>query len=270
MLQVLWKNRRSGGSLRKTKHYGQYGQGNVRLQIICVAALALSACAPAGQPTRQGVGFGNYEDYEAARLQRESELRGGPVRPAQVVVPPQPQPQPQTAGTPGGISSSELAAAGIGAEATPQSDALGEGRTAPTVTNDVQIASTGISDEQDFQAVSGRETIESDAERRERQAAAYRVIQPTPVPERAAAGGPNIVEFALSTSHPKGQQVYSRSPFGGENRQARACAEFFAPDQAQQEFLARGGPERDRMGVDPDGDGYACDWDPAPFRAVRN
>ena len=38
------------------------------------------------------------------------------------------------------------------------------------------------------------------------------------------------------------------------------------PDQAQQDFLAKGGPERDRMGVDPDGDGFACAWDPRPFR----
>ncbi|MFQ6547788.1 hypothetical protein AADZ90_007505 [Aestuariibius sp. 2305UL40-4] len=241
----------------------------MRLQIICAAVLALSACAPAGQQaTRQGVGFGSYEEYEAARLQRESELRGGPVRPAQVVVPPETQP---AAGA-GAISSSELAAAGIGASSGTGADrdALGDGRGASTVGVDVQIASSGISDEQDFEAVSDRETIESDAQRRQRQAAAYRVIQPTPVPERAAAGGPNIVEFALSTSHPKGQQIYSRSPFAGENRQARACAEFFAPDQAQQAFLAAGGPERDRLGVDPDGDGYACGWDPAPFRAVRN
>ena len=242
-----------------------YGQGNVRLQIICAAALALSACAPAGEPTRQGVGFGSYEEYEAARLQRERELRGGPVRPAQTVAP-----RPST-GT-GAISSNELAAAGIGANARTGADrdALGEGRGPSTAGGDVQIASTGISDEQDFGAVSNRETIESDAERRARQAAAYRVIEPTPVPERANASGPNIVQFALSTSHPKGQQVYSRSPFGGENRQARACAEYFAPDLAQQAFLAAGGPERDRLGVDPDGDGYACDWDPAPFRAVRN
>ncbi len=32
-----------------------------------------------------------------------------------------------------------------------------------------------------------------------------------------------------------------------------------------------GGPERDQFGIDPDGDGYACRWDPSPFRkAVGN
>ena len=37
-------------------------------------------------------------------------------------------------------------------------------------------------------------------------------------------------------------------------------------DLAQIEFLERGGPARDRLGLDPDGDGYACAWDPTPFR----
>ena len=34
------------------------------------------------------------------------------------------------------------------------------------------------------------------------------------------------------------------------------------------EGLPCGGPERDPRGLDPDGDGFACDWDPAPFRAA--
>jgi hypothetical protein len=29
--------------------------------------------------------------------------------------------------------------------------------------------------------------------------------------------------------------------------------------------LARGGPDKDPRGLDPDGDGFACGWDPAPF-----
>ena len=39
-----------------------------------------------------------------------------------------------------------------------------------------------------------------------------------------------------------------------------------SPDQAQIDFLSKGGPERDRLSLDPDGDGYACGWDPRPFR----
>ena len=42
-------------------------------------------------------------------------------------------------------------------------------------------------------------------------------------------------------------------------------------DLAQKAFLSRGGPERDILLLDPDGDGFACKWDPRPFRlAVQN
>lgn len=122
----------------------------------------------------------------------------------------------------------------------------------------------GISDEQDFAAVSQRETIESDAERLARNRAQYTVIQPTAVPERADTG-PNIVQFALSTTHAPGTQVYNRSSLRFTD-QAAACARYASPDLAQEAFLAAGGPERDRRGLDPDGDGFACAWDPRPFR----
>ena len=48
----------------------------------------------------------------------------------------------------------------------------------------------------------------------------------------------------------------------------RNCADYRTPDEAQRDFLTRGGPERDSRGLDPDGDGFACGWDPAPFRAA--
>jgi hypothetical protein len=122
----------------------------------------------------------------------------------------------------------------------------------------------GISDEQDFDAVAARETIESDAERIARNKAQYTVIQPTAVPERATTG-PNIVQFALSTTHAPGTQMYSRSSLRFTD-QAAACARYSSSDLAQEAFLAAGGPERDRRGLDPDGDGFACSWDPRPFR----
>ncbi len=124
--------------------------------------------------------------------------------------------------------------------------------------------SGGISDEQDFAAVSQRETIESDAERLARNRAQYTVIQPTAVPERTQTG-PNIVAYALSTTHNPGTQVHSRSALRFTDPQA-ACARYASPDLAQEAFLEAGGPERDRRGLDPDGDGFACAWDPRPFR----
>lgn len=127
------------------------------------------------------------------------------------------------------------------------------------------IAGGGISDEQDFNAVSSRETIESDKERIARNRAQYTVIQPTAVPERAANTGPNLVEYALSTTHNPGMQMYSRSSIRLTDPNV-ACARFTSSDFAQQAFLEAGGPRRDRKGLDPDGDGFACAWDPRPFR----
>jgi hypothetical protein len=128
-----------------------------------------------------------------------------------------------------------------------------------------------LSDEQSFDAVAGRETIESDADRRAAQAAAREQINPTALPQRPRDVGPNIVEYALSAPNAKGQEWYSRSLLSGDTRFRRNCAEYATPDDAQRDFLARGGPERDRRGIDPDGDGFACGWDPAPFiQAFQN
>jgi hypothetical protein len=87
----------------------------------------------------------------------------------------------------------------------------------------------------------------------------------------AGPTGPNIVEYALSTTNQRGQQAYSRFIFSTQGRAQRNCADYASADEAQRDFLARGGPQRDPRGLDPDGDGFACAWDPAPFRAaVRN
>jgi hypothetical protein len=131
-----------------------------------------------------------------------------------------------------------------------------------------EMRRAGISDEQDFAAVSARETIESDAERLARARAQYQVVQPGALPERTGAAGPNIVAFALSTTHAPGTPMYRRSAFGTRDPMAN-CGRYASPDLAQEAFLAAGGPERDPQRLDPDGDGFVCGWDPRPFRAVR-
>lgn len=127
------------------------------------------------------------------------------------------------------------------------------------------IDHAGISDEQDFGAVSSRESIESDKERIEENRAQYVVVQPKDLPVRPGDTGPNIVEYALATTNNPGTPLYHRS---GRKDSTSACARYTSPDIAQQEFLQKGGPDRDRMGLDPDGDGFACSWDPRPFRTA--
>lgn len=131
------------------------------------------------------------------------------------------------------------------------------------------VSNPGISSEQNFDAVSAERSIESDAQRLAQNRAQYTVIAPTDLPKRPGTNQPNIVEYALRTTNPVGAQVYSRTNLRSAQRHAAACGRFASSDQAQTEFLSRGGPQRDRGGLDPDGDGFACSWDPAPFRKAR-
>ncbi len=166
---------------------------------------------------------------------------------------------------------------GFGTYETDDPDGFGLGSDAPPISQETLGSapasdrdSSEISDEQDFDAVSGRESIESDAARLERLRDEFEVVQPEPLPNRPNSVGPNIVEYALSTSHPVGTKLHRR--FGANQSREellRRCAVYVSPDAAQRDFLERGGPERDRKGLDPDGDGYACLWDPAPYRAAR-
>lgn len=216
--------------------------------------LALAACtAPPPPDSGRGVGFGTAEDFARMQAERDAALRG---QGSTTFAPPQ---AVQTQA----IGASELAAAGIG-QAAPIGAPLSALAPAPAAPAP-DANNPALSDEQDFDAVASRESIESDAQRRAAQAAAREVIQPTAVPERPASAGPNIVEYALNAPNRKGQEWWSRSIFTTQARFQRNCAEYNSPDAAQRDFLARGGPERDARGLDPDGDGFACGWDPAPF-----
>lgn len=169
-------------------------------------------------------------------------------------------------GTTPGAPLSGAASSYTGAPVTPQSGERPRGDAPAGIkVESGEVANVAISDENDFNAVSARETIESDKARIERNRAQYENVAPAALPTRPADTGPNIVAFALSTNHAPGTAVYRRSGGGSADR---ACGKFASADLAQQAFLERGGPDRDRLGVDPDGDGFACGWDPRPFRTA--
>ncbi len=255
------------------------------------AALLVGACAPTVPDSAAGVGFGDYSDY---LRQRERALATGAPPPASPLS--ATAAAPATAVPPPGFSPDRIGAAIDAADpaapspAAPSPAAVAAPLPAPTDASRPRadtfagIASTSpevagvaapanpanpatISDENDFAAVKARETIQSDAARIARNRAQYTVVQPTAVPERPASTGPNIVAFAVSTTHAPGTPVYRRSGLRGGDNAAR-CARYGSPDRAQEAFLDAGGPERDRLGLDPDGDGFACLWDPRPFRAA--
>lgn len=215
------------------------------IRLAAFAGLALmAACADTAIPDSaggidapSGVGFGDIDGF-------------APLPSDEAVLP---------TGENGGLSASALANSGEEPlEASP-------GNPAPqVVTNAV-----GISDENDFDAVSEERDIAEDADLIAQNRAQYVVIEPTDVPVRPGTDMPNIVEYALQTTNPVGTQLYSRWGVRTEARHLRNCAEYRSPDLAQEAFLEMGGPERDRRNLDPDGDGFACSWNPGPFRAVR-
>ena len=126
---------------------------------------------------------------------------------------------------------------------------------------------TTVFDENDFEAVSERQSIESDAERIESNRAKYVLIEPTSLPRRPGSNVPSIVEFAIKTTNPIGTQLYAR-PFASKTRFEWNCSKYSSQSAAQEAFLVWGGPKVDPKGIDPDGDGFACYWDPKPFRSV--
>ena len=89
------------------------------------------------------------------------------------------------------------------------------------------------------------------------------VVSPTALPSRV--GDANIALYAQQTTNAVGQRLYKRSGMGIGG----ACGRYRTADDAQRAFLAAGGPQADPQGLDPDGDGFACRWDPAPYRALK-
>ena len=92
------------------------------------------------------------------------------------------------------------------------------------------------------------------------------VVQPGALPPHPE--GVNIALFANQTTNAVGQSMYSRN-MGARVSGVGNCGRFRNADAAQRAFLSGGGPQADRYGLDPDGDGFACKWDPTPYRALR-
>lgn len=183
---------------------------------------------------------------------------------------------PVAAPVAGGIPSSEINSALFGTAAAsgtalPPAPVAQAPTAATTATADPAAAAPalpgtpGISDEQDFAAVSSRESIESDKARIETNKANYQQIAPTALPERKGEAVSPVVAYVLSAPNGLGETIYDRLPVKPETYQ-KACQRYATAEAAQEAFLKAGGPKRNGKKLDPDGDGYACDFDPTPFR----
>jgi hypothetical protein len=91
------------------------------------------------------------------------------------------------------------------------------------------------------------------------------IVEPGALPSQAGSGE-NIALFAQRTTNAVGEQVYPRNRGLGFGN---GCGRYQTADAAQRAFLAAGGPQQDSYNLDPDGDGFACAWDPAPYRALK-
>lgn len=257
----------------------------MRVLLACLVGASLAACSSPVPNSGAGVGFGTAEEFRAAQAAREAQLLGTPLpdQTAEAVDAVVPGPDTEAAEDLQAAAPAPVQAQPIQTQAAAQSPVAQPAPPQPEPVATAQAstaraaapaqapaARTGdISDEQNFDAVAGRESIESDAARIAANRQQYVVIQPTALPSRSGAG-PNIVAYAIATNNPVGVQLYRRNALTSQNRFLRNCASYASADLAQQAFLANGGPERDRRGLDPDGDGFACAWDPTPFRVVGN
>lgn len=261
------------------------------LPVLSLAALA--ACQPpVPDDTMGGVGFDNYDTY---RQQREAQLNAQAGSQAQSIQTPLAEnANPYGAPATGAPSASELAQAGIGGgqlattapltamppapAASAPIGALPAAPEAPAAAAPLPATDpaaqpqshSGISDEQDFSAVSSRESIESDKARMEQNKAQYQQVQPTELPARSGDTGAavDLVQYALNAPNRKGESIYPRSRVALANSE-RACGRYDTPEAAQQAFMKAGGPQRDSKNLDPDGDGFACFWDPTPFQKAK-
>lgn len=257
-----------------------------RVLLSLAAGVFVSACAPTVPDSGRGVGF----DGTLADLQRQQDAQLQASVPAPSAVSAQPLESSSTAAAPAGSAAATatetrrvLAATRAGsvpaatntAALSGASNGLGNDQRTNSGQEPLQaspsnaapelVNTAGISRENNFDAVANQRSIEGDAARLARNRAQYEVVQPQALPSRTNTG-PNVVAYALQTSHARGTQVYRRIGLNKTAKFQRACAQFGTADEAQIAFLAAGGPERDRQGMDPDGDGFACNWDPAPFR----
>jgi hypothetical protein len=266
--QGLFPSPRNGGKLAPKNKTKQSRQMIIRI-LACVSLGLIAACAqpiPDSNPD-PGVGFRGYDVYSTERIRRDAELQAMRRTP----VPEGPAIASETM-TALAVDSTVAGTAPVTSRVASNPQPLAGTAPVQAAVATAAVAATDnpdISDEQDFSAVSGRESIESDADRLARNRDQFQVVQPGALPERTGNDRPNIVAYALSTNHPLGTAMHSRSGRVNIDRFNRVCSAYGSNDQAQEAFLSNGGPDRDRKGMDPDGDGFACYWDPTPFRRAR-
>jgi hypothetical protein len=226
------------------------------LALSALSVVALASCSPPVPDSAAGVGLPAAAPVSAAPLD------GSPATGPEAIA----ADTAAALGTSSQANGAPLSA--MAADASTATPAAATDASGQPVADGTQVVPQ-LSDEQNFAAVKQRETIQSDAERLAANRAQYTIVEPTALPPRPNGTGASVVAYALATTNAPGQPLYPRSGHESQSRYQAACARYDGEDRAQEAFLDAGGPKRDRYGLDPDGDGFACYWDPRPFRAAR-
>ena len=70
----------------------------------------------------------------------------------------------------------------------------------------------------------------------------------------------NLRDYSATQMHSVGENIYNRLTF--RYSEGTNCNEYSIPEIAQMAFLSAGGPRRDTLLLESDGDGFACAWVP--------
>ncbi|PIB24203.1 hypothetical protein BFP76_02955 [Amylibacter kogurei] len=123
-----------------------------------------------------------------------------------------------------------------------------------------------ISNSQDFEAVTQRETIETDAAKLEELKRTYTVFDAKELPQKQ--GGTDLASYAQANKdRTVGRSRYRRNK---KDYTANNCNNYADRDLAQVTFLLQGGPRKDPLKLDADGDGFACSWTPYGYFNSRS
>ncbi|MEX5727310.1 hypothetical protein Ga0609869_000663 [Rhodovulum iodosum] len=258
----------------------------MRQLVVPLAALvALAGCEPEVPDSAAGVGFADYASYQTAR---ESRLQGqaSVLPPVTTAAISEEMPNPRFSAAPAPaatVSPQATALAPVNAPVGAPLSALSADRVAaaPVAASPLPAAPAPampagqnngpapILQDETYQPPTGAPVVREPAPGTAAGQTAV-AIEPAPVPQRSGTSAPNIVAYAINTTNRVGQPRYRRSNPLRFSSFERNCGRYPSDDLAQEAFLGAGGPERDRLNLDPDGDGFACRWDPAPFRQAVN
>ena len=93
------------------------------------------------------------------------------------------------------------------------------------------------------------------------------IIDPQPTSEPNEKSEINVALYGRLTSNKVGEQIYTR--IKTKRKKTDPCRRFVAADDAQRFFLEHSGPQKDLWNLDPDGDGFACHWNPELYRNLK-